>query len=109
MSYILFSVNYSKIRGEVIYVVLFQNCMKENETKLSSFMWVFLIGNLFHGAGASPLFTLGVTFIDESVVKKKSGLYMGICCYELIVYSYIYEALIQYPYSYISFHSSLKT
>lgn len=107
MSYILFSVNYSNIRGEVIYVVLFQICLKENETKLSSFMWVFLIGNLFHGAGASPLFTLGVTFIDESVVKKKSGLYMGICCYELI--AYIYEARIQYPYSYISFNYSLKT
>lgn len=85
MSYII-SVNYSTIKGEIIYIVLFQNCLKEHETKLSTFMWVFLIGNLFHGAGASPLFTLGVTFIDESVVKKKSGLYMGMWCCDLTVY-----------------------
>jgi hypothetical protein len=40
-------------------------------------MWLFLIGQLLHGAGASPLYTLGVTFIDENVSKKMSSVYLG--------------------------------
>jgi organic anion transporter 4A len=42
-------------------------------------MWLFLIGQLLHGAGASPLYTLGVTFIDENVSKKMSSVYLGEC------------------------------
>ncbi|XP_046675029.1 solute carrier organic anion transporter family member 4A1 [Homalodisca vitripennis] len=53
-------------------------CQGVKESKLSIFMWVFFVGNLFHGAGASPLYTLGVTYIDESVVKKKTGIYIGL-------------------------------
>ncbi|XP_034253662.1 solute carrier organic anion transporter family member 4A1 [Thrips palmi] len=42
------------------------------------YMWLFLLGQLLHGAGAAPLFTLGVTFIDENVSKKMSSVYLGI-------------------------------
>jgi organic anion transporter 4A len=45
-------------------------------------MWLFLIGQLLHGAGASPLYTLGVTFIDENVSKKMSSVYLGECTQE---------------------------
>jgi hypothetical protein len=45
-------------------------------------MWLFLIGQLLHGAGASPLYTLGVTFIDENVSKKMSSVYLGECTLE---------------------------
>ncbi|XP_049773044.1 solute carrier organic anion transporter family member 4A1 isoform X2 [Schistocerca cancellata] len=45
---------------------------------LSSYVWLFLLGQLLHGAGASPLYTLGVTFIDENVSKKMSSVYLGI-------------------------------
>ncbi|XP_054267383.1 solute carrier organic anion transporter family member 4A1-like [Macrosteles quadrilineatus] len=55
-----------------------KNCDHSDGTHLSSFMWIFFIGNLLHGAGASPLFTLGVTFLDESVVKKKTGITIGV-------------------------------
>lgn len=41
------------------------------------FMWLFLLGQLLHGAGAAPLYTLGVTFIDENVSKKMSSVYLG--------------------------------
>lgn len=44
-------------------------------------MWLLFLGNLLHGAGASPLYTLGVTYIDESVVRRKTGLYLGIHTY----------------------------
>jgi hypothetical protein len=46
-------------------------------------MWLFFIGQLLHGAGASPLYTLGVTYIDENVSKKMSSVYLGECVKQL--------------------------
>ncbi|XP_075151621.1 organic anion transporting polypeptide 26F [Haematobia irritans] len=40
-------------------------------------VWLFFVAQLLHGAGASPLFTLGVTYIDENVSKKMSSVYLG--------------------------------
>lgn len=42
-------------------------------------VWFFFAAQLLHGAGASPLFTLGVTYIDENVSKKMSSVYLGKC------------------------------
>lgn len=42
-------------------------------------VWLFVLAQLFHGAGAAPLFTLGVTYIDENVSKKMSSIYLGEC------------------------------
>uniref|UniRef100_A0A1A9ZVS2 Solute carrier organic anion transporter family member n=1 Tax=Glossina pallidipes TaxID=7398 RepID=A0A1A9ZVS2_GLOPL len=42
------------------------------------FAWLFFVAQMLHGAGASPLFTLGVTYIDENVSKKMSSVYLGI-------------------------------
>lgn len=42
-------------------------------------VWLFVLAQLFHGAGAAPLFTLGVTYIDENVSKKMSSIYLGKC------------------------------
>ncbi|KAF4518204.1 hypothetical protein B566_EDAN005929 [Ephemera danica] len=41
-------------------------------------VWFFLAAQLLHGAGAAPLFTLGVTYIDENVSKKMSSVYLGV-------------------------------
>jgi solute carrier organic anion transporter family, member 4A len=38
---------------------------------------IFVFAQLLHGAGATPLFTLGVTYIDENVSKKMSSVYLG--------------------------------
>jgi Organic Anion Transporter Polypeptide (OATP) family len=46
---------------------------------LSWNVWFFFMAQLLHGAGAAPLFTLGVTFIDENVTKKMSSVYLGEC------------------------------
>ncbi|XP_036321065.1 solute carrier organic anion transporter family member 4A1 [Rhagoletis pomonella] len=48
---------------------------KEN---LTWTVWLFFLAQLLHGSGASPLFTLGVTYIDENVSKKMSSVYLGI-------------------------------
>ncbi|XP_046412309.1 solute carrier organic anion transporter family member 4A1 isoform X1 [Neodiprion virginianus] len=42
------------------------------------YLAIFLLAQLLHGAGAAPLFTLGVTYIDENVSKKMSSVYLGI-------------------------------
>ncbi|XP_072947607.1 solute carrier organic anion transporter family member 4A1 [Epargyreus clarus] len=39
---------------------------------------IFVVAQLLHGAGATPLFTLGVTYIDENVSKKMSSVYLGV-------------------------------
>ncbi|XP_053609403.1 solute carrier organic anion transporter family member 4A1-like isoform X2 [Plodia interpunctella] len=39
---------------------------------------IFVLAQLLHGAGATPLFTLGVTYIDENVSKKMSSVYLGV-------------------------------
>ncbi|XP_034951398.1 solute carrier organic anion transporter family member 4A1 isoform X2 [Chelonus insularis] len=70
-------------------------CQKTNETSVSSkcddhwgptegepfkgfYLMIFLIAQLLHGAGASPFYTLGVTYLDENVSKKMSSVYLGI-------------------------------
>lgn len=40
-------------------------------------VWIFVLAQLLLGAGSTPLFTLGVTYIDENVSKKMSSVYLG--------------------------------
>ncbi|GAB0098809.1 Solute carrier organic anion transporter family member [Sergentomyia squamirostris] len=54
------------------------NGMDDAREDLSWNVWLFFIAQLLHGAGASPLYTLGVTYIDENVSKKMSSVYLGI-------------------------------
>ncbi|XP_077989837.1 solute carrier organic anion transporter family member 4A1-like [Glandiceps talaboti] len=50
----------------------------EEESGLSNYLGVFIIAQLLHGAGATPLYTLGVTYLDENVAMKMSSVYIGI-------------------------------
>lgn len=43
-------------------------------------VYLFILAQLLHGVGAAPLFTLGVTYIDENVSKKMSSIYLGEFC-----------------------------
>ena len=36
-----------------------------------------MLGQFLHGIGAAPLYTLGVTFLDENVKQKWSSIYLG--------------------------------
>ena len=40
--------------------------------------YVFMVAQLLHGAGAAPLYTLGVTYIDENVGVDNSAFYLGV-------------------------------
>lgn len=44
---------------------------------LSSYRLVFMLGQFLHGVGATPLYTLGVTFLDENVKSSCSPVYIG--------------------------------
>jgi organic anion transporter 4A len=44
---------------------------------LSNYKYVFFLGQLLHGAGAAPLYTLGTTYIDENVPQRSSSFYFG--------------------------------
>ena len=45
---------------------------------LAAYRFVFVFGQLLHGVGAAPLITLGTTFLDESVSKRSSPLYIAV-------------------------------
>ncbi len=55
-----------------------QECMKDQKpTDLSKYFYVFLLGQTLHGLGATPLFSIGTTYIDENVSQKASPVYLG--------------------------------
>ncbi|XP_073991495.1 organic anion transporting polypeptide 26F isoform X2 [Rhodnius prolixus] len=39
---------------------------------------LLVIGNFLHGVGASPLFTLGIIYLDENAPPNRSSIYLGI-------------------------------
>ena len=45
---------------------------------MAAYRFVFIFGQLLHGVGAAPLITLGTTFLDESVSKRSSPLYIAV-------------------------------
>uniref|UniRef100_A0A1B0DBL7 Major facilitator superfamily (MFS) profile domain-containing protein n=1 Tax=Phlebotomus papatasi TaxID=29031 RepID=A0A1B0DBL7_PHLPP len=59
-------------------IVTGENGIDDSHEDLSWNVWLFFIAQLLHGAGASPLYTLGVTYIDENVSKKMSSVYLGL-------------------------------
>ena len=52
-------------------------CFRRSSS-LSNYKYFFFAGQLLHGAGATALYTLGVTYMDENVPQRKSSFYNGI-------------------------------
>ena len=44
----------------------------------NGYKFVFMASQFLHGAGAAPLYTLGVTYIDENVGAASSAFFLGI-------------------------------
>ncbi|XP_017928430.1 solute carrier organic anion transporter family member 4C1 isoform X3 [Manacus vitellinus] len=53
-------------------------CNASMKSSHHNYMYVFILGQLLLGVGGTPLYTLGTAFIDDSVPKHKSSLYIGI-------------------------------
>ncbi|NXS08723.1 SO4A1 protein, partial [Neodrepanis coruscans] len=47
-------------------------------SSLSDYRFVFMLGQFLHGMGATPLYTLGVTYLDENVKTNYSPVYIGV-------------------------------
>ena len=45
---------------------------------LRTYKYVFVLAQLIMGVGGAPLYTLGVTFIDDNVSRKMQPVYSGI-------------------------------
>ncbi|XP_058418318.1 solute carrier organic anion transporter family member 4A1 isoform X1 [Diceros bicornis minor] len=50
----------------------------DSTSGLSSYRLVFMLGQFLHGVGATPLYTLGVTYLDENVKSSYSPVYIAI-------------------------------
>lgn len=53
-------------------------CQDSTGTGLSAYRYVFMLGQFLHGVGATPLYTLGVTYLDENVKSSYAPVYIGI-------------------------------
>ncbi|NXO25478.1 SO4C1 protein, partial [Cisticola juncidis] len=53
-------------------------CNASKNSSLHKYLYVFILGQLLLGVGGTPLYTLGTAFIDDSVPKHMSSLYIGI-------------------------------
>ncbi|XP_047467389.1 solute carrier organic anion transporter family member 4A1 [Mugil cephalus] len=53
-------------------------CQGKEHGGLSSYRFVFMLGQFLHGVGATPLYTLGVTYLDENVNSNYAPVYIGI-------------------------------
>ncbi|PNI36372.1 SLCO4A1 isoform 2 [Pan troglodytes] len=50
----------------------------DSTSGLSRYQLVFMLGQFLHGVGATPLYTLGVTYLDENVKSSCSPVYIAI-------------------------------
>lgn len=53
-------------------------CVHRDGGSVNQYKYMFLVGQMLHGAGATPFFTLGCTYLDEIVSTKMSSVYIGI-------------------------------
>ncbi|XP_072038988.1 solute carrier organic anion transporter family member 4A1-like [Amphiura filiformis] len=53
-------------------------CNTEEADSLSRFYGVFIAAQILHGVGSSPIYTLGLTYIDENLPPKSAAIYTGI-------------------------------
>lgn len=52
---------------------------RDQEAGQSSYRFLFMLGQFLHGVGATPLYTLGVTYLDENVGSDYAPVYIGEC------------------------------
>ncbi|XP_041654609.1 solute carrier organic anion transporter family member 4A1 isoform X2 [Cheilinus undulatus] len=64
--------------SELCYTNRSSPCQNKDGAGLSSYRFVFMLGQLLHGVGATPLYTLGVTYLDENVESNYAPVYIGI-------------------------------
>ncbi|XP_055508066.1 solute carrier organic anion transporter family member 4A1 [Leucoraja erinacea] len=51
---------------------------QEGSSSSSNYRFLFMLGQFLHGIGATPLYTLGVTYLDENVRSNHAPVYIAI-------------------------------
>ena len=54
-----------------------ETCSAGDNNLNSNYKYVFYLGQFINGLGAAPLYTLAVTYVDDSVATKTASLYLG--------------------------------
>uniref|UniRef100_A0A3Q1FD73 Solute carrier organic anion transporter family, member 4A1 n=1 Tax=Acanthochromis polyacanthus TaxID=80966 RepID=A0A3Q1FD73_9TELE len=54
------------------------SCQNKEGGEMSNYRFVFMLGQFLHGIGATPIYTLGVTYLDENVNSKSAPVYVGV-------------------------------
>jgi len=49
---------------------------------MSHYMYVMVIAQMLHGAGATPIYTLAVTYLDENLKAKLTPMYLGMSAFQ---------------------------
>ncbi|XP_061188346.1 solute carrier organic anion transporter family member 4A1-like [Saccostrea echinata] len=54
------------------------SCTTRAASSVSKYLYVFMLANALHGAGSTPMFTLGTTYIDSNTKAKNTSFYLGL-------------------------------
>ena len=46
---------------------------------------MFILGQMFHGIGAVPMFTIALTYIDENCKQKMTSFYVCMYMYDIVI------------------------
>ena len=63
----------------------------ETNSELSTFYWVFILAQVLHGIGGQPLYTLGITYMDENLHANDFGMYLGKNCLMGVTVNYCFN------------------
>ena len=61
------------------------DCEVTKTSSLYVYMFVLAFAHMLHGAGATPIYTLAVTYLDDNLKPKVTPLYLGACCIQSLV------------------------
>lgn len=70
---------------------LTEPCQDSASAGLSAYRYVFMLGQFLHGVGATPLYTLGVTYLDENVKSSYAPVYIGENCHIAYAHEHIHH------------------
>lgn len=57
---------------------MFSFSLPESKDQFANLKTLFFLGQILHGIGSAPLWTVGVTYLDDNLPSSTSPLYVGI-------------------------------
>ena len=76
----IFSVLHELLQNFVLHIGNSTECDEDGgggSQGQQNYLWLFILGQVFHAVGGSSLYTLSVPLLDENVRRKDSAFYIG--------------------------------